>query len=63
MATTQAQLKTVADEPTDEHTDIDLNEVVAQTVPVGDDLPTFDEFRAICCATKVTLERLTEEVA
>lgn len=63
MATTQAQLKTVADGPIDEHTDIDLNEIVAQTVLVGDDLPTFDEFRAIAGATKVTLERITEEVA
>jgi hypothetical protein len=49
--------ETLADEQIDDHTSIDLNELVAQTVPVDDDLPDFDVFRSICGATKDTLER------
>ena len=67
MATTQAQLKTVADDaPTDDHLetdDVQLAEIVAQTVPVGDDLPDFDVFRAICGFTHETIERtIAEEI-
>lgn len=63
MATTQAHLKTVADGPTDEHTGIDLNEIVAQTTLSVGTLPDFDVFNAACHATRDTLERITEEVA
>ncbi|PGF16194.1 hypothetical protein CP556_08765 [Natrinema sp. CBA1119] len=50
--------ETVSDEPTDNHTSIDLNEIVAQTVPIGDEFPDFEEFNAVCKATKDTLERV-----
>lgn len=63
MATTQAHLKTIADEPADEHTGSDLNTLVAQTTSSVGTLPDFDVFNAACHATRDTLERLTEEVA
>lgn len=61
MSTTQTTQKTLADEPTDDHTSIDLNEIVVQTVPIGDELPDFQEFNAVCKATKDTLERVVEQ--
>lgn len=48
--------ETVSDEPADDHTTIDLNEIVAQTTATGNDLPDFEEFNAVCKATKETLE-------
>jgi len=58
MSTTKTTQKTLADAPTDDHTTIDLNEIVAQTVPIGDELPNFQEFNAVCKATKSTLEHV-----
>ncbi|MFC6765454.1 hypothetical protein [Natrinema soli] len=55
--------ETVSDEPTDDHTSIELNEIVAQTVPTGDELPDFQEFNAVCKATKDTLEHVIEQGA
>ena len=40
-----------------------LAAIVAQTVPVGNDLPDFEEFRAICGFTHETIERtIAEEI-
>jgi hypothetical protein len=63
MSTTKTTQKTLADAPTDDHTTIDLNEIVAQTAPIGDELPDFDEFNAVCKVTKDTLERVIDQEA
>lgn len=50
--------ETVSDEPTDDHPSIDLNKIVAQTVPLGEQFPDFDEFSAVCKATTDTIKRI-----
>ncbi|OIB59381.1 hypothetical protein [Natrialba sp. SSL1] len=64
MSTTTTTQKTLAEAPTGEQeSDINLSEIVAQTVPIGDKLPDFDEFNAVCKATRDTIERTVEQEA
>lgn len=66
MSTTETTQKTLTDAPTAEPTTTydGLAEIVAQTTPLGDRFPDFDQFNAVCKATKNTIERLsaTEEI-
>ncbi|AFO57020.1 MULTISPECIES: hypothetical protein [unclassified Natrinema] len=58
MSTTKTTQKTLTDASVDDHTTIDLNEIVARTTPVDGEFPTFDEFSTICNTTKDSLERV-----